>query len=225
MPKSGSDLAPRSIAFDLDGTLIDPREGIVACLEYALERLDVDSPDQDELAKHIGPPLADTFRTLLATDDEELVKKAVSIYRERFAVSGIFENAVYPGVSEALDALRAADLALFAATSKPTNYARKILTHLGIASSFKQIYGAEMDGRRADKAELIKQLIKNERLDPATLVVVGDRKHDIVAAHANGARAIGVLWGYGSFEELDQAGADLYCRTPGDLPGLLIGAR
>lgn len=211
-----------SIAFDLDGTLVDPKEGIVSCLEYALERLEIDSPDQDELAKHIGPPLPVTFATLLKTDDPELIKKAVSIYRERFAVSGIFENSVYPGIPEMLDALRASGLALYVATSKPTNYARKIMTQCGIASSFKQIYGSEMDGTRADKRELLKHLLKHEKLKPEQLVAVGDRKHDIAGAHELGVRAVGVLWGYGSFEELDEAGADLYVRTPGDLPGLLI---
>lgn len=211
-----------SIAFDLDGTLVDPQEGIVACFEYALERLDVESPDHETLAKFIGPSLPTAFRTLLNTDDQQLIDKAVSIYRERFAVSGIFENNVYPGISEALDALRASGLQLYVATSKPTNYARKILTQCGIATYFRQIYGSEMDGTRADKDELIAHLLKNERLKGEQLVVVGDRKHDIAGAHAHGARAVGVLWGYGTFEELDEAGADLYCRTPGDLAGLLV---
>jgi len=223
MPKpSAPDAAPLAVAFDLDGTLVDPKEGIVACFEYALERCDVESPERDELAKYIGPSLPTAFRTLLGSDDQQLIDKAVSAYRERFAVSGIFENDVYPGVAEALDALRASGLALYVATSKPSNYARKILTQCGIASSFRQIYGSEMDGTRADKAELIAHLLRHERIKGESLVVVGDRKHDVVGAHAHGARAIGVLWGYGTFEELDEAGADLYCRTPGDLPGLLI---
>lgn len=223
MPKpSAPDPSSIAVAFDLDGTLVDPKEGIVACFEYALERLDVESPDHAELAKYIGPSLQTAFRTLLGTDDQQLIDKAVSIYRERFAVSGIFENNVYPGVTEALDALRASGLHLYVATSKPTNYARKILTQCGIASQFKQIYGSEMDGTRADKDELIAHLLRHERLKGEQLVVVGDRKHDVAGAHAHGARAIGVLWGYGTFEELDDAGADLYCRTPGDLPGLLI---
>lgn len=222
MPKSSvPEPAPRAVAFDLDGTLVDPKEGIVACFEYALERLDVESPDHESLAKFIGPSLPTAFRTLLGTDDRQLVDKAVSIYRERFAVSGIFENNVYPGIAEALDALRASGLPLYVATSKPTNYARKILTQCGIATYFKQIYGSEMDGTRADKDELIAHLLKHERLKGEQLFVVGDRKHDVAGAHAHGARAIGVLWGYGTFEELDEAGADLYCRTPGDLPGLL----
>jgi len=224
MPKpSPTTDTPLGVAFDLDGTLVDPREGIVACLEYALERLEIDSPDPAELAKHIGPPLSVTFAKLLATDDPELIKKAVSIYRERFAVSGIFENSTYAGIPEVLDALRSAGMSLFVATSKPSNYTRKILTQCGIAASFRQIYGSEMDGTRAAKGELIKHLLKNEKLKPEELVVVGDRKHDIIGAHALGVRAVGVLWGYGSFEELDEAGADLYCRTPGDLPGLLTG--
>lgn len=224
MPKSSlPQHANRAVAFDLDGTLVDPKEGIVACFEYALERLDVDSPDQESLAKFIGPSLQTAFRTLLGSDDPELVNKAVSIYRERFAVSGIFENNVYPGIPEALDALRATGVPLYVATSKPTNYARKILTQCGIATYFKQIYGSEMDGTRADKDELIAHLLKHERLKGEQLVVVGDRKHDVAGAHAHGARALGVLWGYGTFEELDEAGADLYCRTPGDLPGLLSG--
>jgi phosphoglycolate phosphatase len=223
MPKSSvPDSIPRAVAFDLDGTLVDPKEGIVACFEYALERLDVESPDHEALAKFIGPSLQTAFRTLLASDDPQLVDKAVSIYRERFAVSGIFENNVYPGIPEMLDALRASGLQLFVATSKPTNYARKILTQCGIASYFRQIHGSEMDGTRADKDELIAHLLKHEKMKGGELVMVGDRKHDIAGAHAHGVRAVGVLWGYGSFEELDEAGADLYCRTPGDLPGMLI---
>jgi len=222
MPKqSATESVPRAVAFDLDGTLVDPKEGIVACFEYALERLDVESPDHEALAKFIGPSLQTAFRTLLGTDDQQLVDKAVSIYRERFAVSGIFENNVYPGIPEMLDALRASGLQLYVATSKPTNYARKILTQCGIATPFKQIFGSEMDGTRADKDELVAHLLKHERMKAGELVMIGDRKHDIAGAHAHGVRAVGVLWGYGSFEELDEAGADLYVRTPEDLPGLL----
>src|SRR5262245_10400491 len=118
MPKPAApELATTAIAFDLDGTLVDPKEGIVACFEYALERLDVESPDHEELAKYIGPSLQTAFRTLLGTDDAQQIDKAVSIYRERFAVSGIFENNVYPGIAEALDVLRASGLHLYVATS------------------------------------------------------------------------------------------------------------
>ena len=209
------------VAFDLDGTLVDPKEGIVSCIEYALDRLDVEGPDAAELARHIGPPLHDTFRKLLGDGDANRVAQAVTYYRERFAVSGIYENNVYPGIQEALDALRASGHTLFVMTSKPTNYARKILANCEMAGRFKQIYGSEMDGRRSDKRELLLHLMNMEHIAPSKLTVVGDRKHDVEAAKRQGARSVGVLWGYGSFEELDAAGADLFCRTPSDLPALL----
>jgi len=210
------------VAFDLDGTLVDPKEGIVACIEYALDRLSVESPDAAELARHIGPSLHDTFRALLDTQDEAQVLKAVSFYRERFAVSGIYENTVYPGIPEALDALRGAGMTLYVVTSKPTNYARKIIQQFELAASFRKIIGGEMDGRRSDKEDLIGKLLRSELVGPADLVMVGDRKHDVLGARKHAVRSVGVLWGYGTYEELEQAGAEWYCRTPADLPELLI---
>lgn len=210
------------VAFDLDGTLVDPKEGIVSCIEYALDRLDVDAPSSEELAKFIGPPLHDTFRALLGAEDETQINKAVSYYRERFAVSGIYENTVYPGIPEALDQLRGAGMTLYVITSKPTNYARKIIGQFELAASFRKIIGGEMNGTRSDKADLIDKLVRSELVGPADLVMVGDRKHDILGARSHGVRSVGVLWGYGSYEELESAGADWICGTPTDLPALLV---
>jgi phosphoglycolate phosphatase len=210
------------VAFDLDGTLVDPKEGIVSCVEYALDRLGIEAPSAEDLAKHIGPPLQDTFRTLLGPGDDARVHKAVSYYRERFAVSGIYENTVYPGIPEALDQLRSAGVTLYVVTSKPTNYARKIIGQFELAASFRKIIGGEMNGTRSDKADLIDKLVRSELVGPADLVMVGDRKHDIAGARKHGVRSVGVLWGYGTYEELEAAGADWICGTPGDLPSLLV---
>jgi phosphoglycolate phosphatase len=206
-----------SIFFDLDGTLCDPHDGIVRCLQYALEQLGHATPPGEELARYIGPPLHDSFATLLNSSDAQLVKRAVELYRERFASKGMFENTLYAGIPDALRKLKTQHFQLHVVTSKPTAFARQIIGHFGLERFFHNIYGSELDGTRADKGQLIAHVLEQEQIHPPEAVMVGDREHDIRGAIANAVRPIGVLWGYGSREELTQAGASLLCDTPDSL--------
>lgn len=210
-----------NLLFDLDGTLTDPRPGIVGCIRFALDQLGSKCPNDDALANYIGPPLRGTFATLLDTSDAERIEEALRLYRQRFAQTGLYENKVYEGVPAMLDTLAHMYGAAYVVTSKPAVYAERIVDHFGLGHHFRKVYGAELDGRRDDKAELLAYLLANEGVGPSASVMVGDRSADIVAAKANEVRSIGVLWGYGSEAELMDAGADMLCRTPSELATLL----
>ncbi len=207
----------RAVLFDLDGTLTDPRPGFVRSIRYALDRLGRPCPADDGLASFIGPPLRSTFATLLGTADRGLVERAMSLYRERYADVGLYENDLYDGVAEMLETVSGQAGALFVATSKPAVYAERIVKHFGLGRYFRGVYGAELGGRFDDKADLLAHLLALEDLRAGAAIMVGDRASDMVAARVNGARAIGILWGYGSEAELVGAGAEALCRAPAHL--------
>jgi len=209
-----------NVLFDLDGTLTDPRRGFIGCIRHALTAMGRRCPPEAELATLIGPPLQRTFAELLAGDAAD-VATAVDLYRDRFSRIGMFENAVYPGIEEALQALRATGAALFVATSKPTHYAKRILEHFRLSGYFNAIHGSELDGLRSGKVELIAHVLAAERFSPALTHMVGDREHDMRGAVANGVRAVGALWGYGSRDELVAAGASSLCEHPCGLAAAL----
>lgn len=206
-----------NILLDLDGTLTNPEQGIVGCIRHALAELDHPLPQDVDLARYIGPPLADAFREILATSDPEHVAAAVAAYRARFGTVGLFENEVYDGIPEALEALVASNARLFLATSKPRVYAVRIVEHFGLSKFFDGLHGSELDGTRTNKAELIAHIMQIERLSPEETVMVGDRRHDVVGALANRVRPLGVLWGFGSRDELAAAGASELLERPADL--------
>lgn len=205
------------LLFDLDGTITDPKIGIVRCMRYALERLARACPPDKVLSSFIGPPLRGTFSSLLETSDKELIEKAIALYRQRFADQGIYENQVYDGIPEMLETAHQAGFASFIATSKPAVYAERIIKHFGLDGHFSKIYGSDLDGRLENKADLLAFLLVRERVPAGDAIMVGDRAADILAAKANGIRSIGVLWGYGSEAELIGAGADKLCLTPAEL--------
>jgi phosphoglycolate phosphatase len=206
-----------ALLFDLDGTLTDPRPGFVRSVRHALDRLAAACPTDDVLASFIGPPLRGTFATLLQTADGALIERAMALYRERYAAVGLLENAVYHGVPEMLEAVRGHASPLFVATAKPREYAERIVKHFGLDRHFARIYGADLGGRFDDKADLLAHLLAEEGVRPDGAVMVGDRGSDMIAARANGVRAIGILWGYGSEAELVEAGAARLCSTPAQL--------
>jgi phosphoglycolate phosphatase len=214
-------MSARALLFDLDGTLTDPRSGIVSSLRHALERLERTSPSDDVLATFIGPPLRATFAGLLETSSPELIERAVALYRERFGTIGLFENEVYPGVREMLDATRRLAPAAFVATSKAAVYAERIVKHFGLDHHFARVYGSELAGRFDDKAELLPHLLAAEGIAPGAAVMIGDRSVDVLAARAAGIPSVGVLWGYGPAAELTEAGADVLCASPAELPACL----
>jgi phosphoglycolate phosphatase len=210
----------RVVLFDLDGTLTDSAPGVLRSARYAFERLSetsgerFDLPEDSELGWMIGPPLRGSFARLAGPDHVETL---MALYLERYYETGAFENSVYDGVPETLQALRAAGARLFVATSKNGRDAERILVHFGLASRFEAIHGAELDGRRSDKTELIDHLLQTRGLSPDAqdIVMVGDRKFDVIGARNCGLKAIGALWGYGGAEEL--ADADALAERPADV--------
>jgi phosphoglycolate phosphatase len=201
--------------FDLDGTLTDPKTGITRSVQYALDKLGQPVPDADALAWMIGPPLIASFTKLLGGPED--APEALRLYRERFGVTGLFENEVYEGIPALLRDLRERGIRLFVATSKPHVYARRILDHFDLSQFFSEIYGSELDNRNADKRDLIRHILDQERFDPAQAVMIGDREHDAIGAKANGLASIGVTWGYGSRQELLDAGVACLVDAPQDL--------
>jgi phosphoglycolate phosphatase len=206
-----------ALLFDLDGTLTDPKPGIVGSLRFALDQLGVSCPGDDVLATFIGPPLRGTFERLLNTSEVSRIEEAIGLYRQRFAATGLFENQVYAGIPAMLEGAQRAAKAMYVATSKPAVYAERIVQHFGLARHFRQVYGAELDGQREDKADLVAYVLANEGVSAQAAVMIGDRAADVQAARANGVRSIGVLWGYGSADELLEAGVDIVCQTPAEL--------
>ena len=204
-----------AIYFDLDGTLTDPKIGITRSVQYALEKLDLPVPSQDELTWFIGPPLRDSFVTLLGGDSR--ADLAVSLYRERFGDVGLYENAVYPDIEHILGALKQSHGRLFVATSKARVFAVRIIEHFGLGDYFEHVFGAELDGTRAHKSDLLAYALANTRVEPSRALMIGDRSHDMIGAKNNGMQRIGVLYGYGSRDELLQAGAQHVCATPGGI--------
>lgn len=200
-----------TILFDLDGTLVDPAEGITRSIQYALNRLNQPALSRRELLQYIGPPLRQTFATLLYTAEPDRIEHAMALYRERYATVGLLENELYPGTPALLAQLRQRPTQLFLATAKPHVYARRILEHMGLEPLFTGVYGSELDGRHENKWDLLAYLLVQERLNAAATVMIGDRAHDIQAARQNGIRSIGVTYGYGSVMELQAAGADMLC--------------
>ncbi len=206
-----------AIFFDLDGTLTDPKPGITRSIQYALQKLDHPAiPSEDELTWCIGPPLRASFVKILGGEDH--ADRAVALYRERFSDIGLYENAVYDGIAEVLTALSQSGQKLFVATSKPHVFAERIVEHFGLRHHFEYVFGSELDGTRVDKSDLLAYALKTTAVDPAKTLMIGDRSHDMVGAANNGMKGIGVLYGYGSRDELIGAGALHVCATPQAIP-------
>ena len=208
-------LLTRTLFFDLDGTLTDPREGIVGSLRYALDRLKRPVAADEDLTWCIGPPLIESLETLLG--DRASAELALAHYRERFSETGLYENQVYPGVPELLADLTSAGHKLFIATSKPQIYAERIVDHFGLSGFFERTFGPELDGTRGKKSELLAYALDETAAPAAASLMIGDRHHDIDAAMCHGLISIAVLYGYGSQTELSAAGADHLVRTPKEI--------
>jgi phosphoglycolate phosphatase len=202
-----------NILFDLDGTLTDPKEGITNSIRYALEKLGRDVPQTADLLWCIGPPLKESFKKILKSD-EDTAEIALYFYREYFNERGKFENELYTGILGILKKLKKEGLNLFVVTSKPHIYAVDIVTHFNILSFFKEIYGSYLSGELTDKGELIGSLLKTEKISAKKTLMVGDREHDVVGARKNGVRSVGVTYGYGTREDLIESDADFIVDSP-----------
>lgn len=211
------------ILFDLDGTLTDPKEGITKSVAYALESFGIHVEDLDSLCKFIGPPLKESFMVYYGLDDAQ-GDQAVEKYRERFAVTGLFENKVYPGIREMLELLKEQGKTLLVATSKPSIYARQILGHFDLMKYFTFLSGSELDGTRVDKAEVITYALQENKIqDLSKVIMIGDREHDIIGANKNGIDSIGVLYGYGCREEFEKNHASYVVKQVEELKEILLG--
>lgn len=208
---------PTAVLLDLDGTLIDSQPGILSSCRAALRGLGHETDPEMDIASIIGPPIEDVMRYLLQQFGDDRVHEAVEAYREDYGKRGLLLSELYDGIAEVLPAIRGAGASLYLATSKRQSFARRILENKGLDALFTGVYGSVPDLNIDHKPELIAHILAETGLTADQCVMVGDRKFDIVGAHANRMRAAGVLWGYGDRAELDAAGADLLLRTPQDL--------
>lgn len=212
----------RYLFFDLDGTLTDPKEGITRSVAYALDKVcGIHVDDLDTLTSYIGPPLVDAFMDHHHLD-LPTAERCRDAYRERFRTVGLFENRLFPEMPGLLSDLQSQGYILCTATSKPEEFAVRILDHFDLSRYFTVISGASMDGSISTKHEVIEHTLSRiGHPDRREVLMIGDRKHDILGAHAAQIRAVGVLFGFGSQEELEQAGADAIAPSISDLPGII----
>lgn len=209
---------PVNLVFDLDGTLTDPALGFVRCINYALTEHGLDEVVEDDLKKYIGPPLDDSFRDILKLGKTDDVNSFVSKYRERYSDVGYSENVIYKGISEALVALKSLGLTMGVCTSKRTDFAERILDLFDISNHFEFVNGADIGtSKRTQLAELIKLGQVNNKS-----IMVGDRAIDIYSARKNNMKSAGVLYGYGTWHEIDDACPNHYVEIPEHLP-LILG--
>ena len=210
-----------TIFFDLDGTLTDSAPGIIHSVQYALKKYGIEAEEND-LRSFIGPPLVHSFQERFGFDHDKALE-AVAYYREYFTAGGMFENSVYPGVEEMLQKLKEDGLMLAVATSKPELFSKQILEHFALTRYFDFIGGAAMDETRTTKVEVLSYALQELQVDPAKAVMIGDRENDMAAASLLGTESIGVLYGYGSKEELANAGAKVFAETPMDICRIISG--
>lgn len=207
-----------AVLLDLDGTLVDPKRGIVAAFRHAVAALGSEPPAAAGLNWIIGPPLRGSFAHVLGAEAD--IEAALRAYRARYVDGeGLYDADVYAGVPEALAAL-AQENRLFVCTSKPTPFAQKVIAHFGLAPFIARVYGAALDATFDDKADLLAHLVASESLEAEACVMVGDRRFDVDAGARNRVSTIGALWGYGDAEEL--RGATRLCARPADLPACVI---
>ena len=218
----------RYLFFDLDGTVCNSSEGIFNSLDYAIDKMGLPRQSHAEMQHYIGPPLIRTFAEDYNLSEAD-ARRAVDAYREYYSVRGIFECRLYDGIPELLDRLTARGYGLVLATCKPGVSARRVLEHFGILDRFRFVSGPELDGTRNEKHEVIAYAREKLGLSSADrILMVGDRRDDVAGAHRQGIPCAGVLWGFGSREELTAAGAEVLFSDPSEaaerIPTLLEGA-
>lgn len=210
-----------TVFFDLDGTLTEPGLGITNSIMYAMKQLGMVVPPRQELYRFIGPPLLEEFQTVYGVS-QETSEEMLRHFRTYFGTRGIFENSLYDGVQEMLQSLRSSGCRLILATSKPELFAEQVLEHFDLRHFFDIVAGSTMDEKRTAKAEVIAYAIgRAGDVDQARSVMVGDRSHDVYGGRANGMDTIGVLYGYGSREELCDAGAAYLAQTVPEIAELI----
>ena len=212
------------VLFDLDGTLTNPKEGITKSVQYALKDAGIIENDLKKLIGFIGPPLQKEFEIRYGFSEEQS-KRALQKYRERFSVTGLFENEVINGIPDLLKKLKERNIKLAVATSKPEVYTLRILEKFDLLKYFDCVTGSELDGRRIDKKEVIEEVFSRLRLsekNKKSAIMVGDRSHDIIGAKKNGIKSIGVKFGFAKENELEDAGADYIVDTVDEIYKIII---
>ncbi len=202
----------KNILFDLDGTIIEPQEGIINSILFALNKMDIREENHQELKSFIGPPLIDSFATRYHLNKGK-AEKAVNYYRQYFSKKGMYQTTLYPDITKVLGRLKDENYNLFIATSKPTIYAKKILINFKIFNLFKEVTGSNLDNTRRDKTEIIGFILKTYGLDPNGTLMIGDRKFDIIGAKNNALMSIGAVYGHGSLEELQAEKVDFIANN------------
>lgn len=210
------------LLFDLDGTITDSETGITRCVAYALNHFGIEVDNLSELSPFIGPPLLDSFKEFYNFTNEQAVI-ATEKYRERYTDKGIYENKLYPGIKELLaEAVRQGKTVILA-TSKPEIFARRILDYFELSSYFSFVAGSGLDGSLHTKTDVINYILQSNNItNRSNVVMIGDRKHDIIGAKNAGIDSIGVLYGFGNYEELAQAGATCIVKDIPELRNLLL---
>jgi phosphoglycolate phosphatase len=214
-----------NIFFDLDGTLTDSQEGILKCFIYALNELGRPCAGELKVSDVIGPPLRSAFRKLLDSNDEILIEKAVSLYRERYERACLLENHLYPGILDLISALHANSLKLYVVTTKPKIWADKIVRHFQLDRWFTEVFGTDLNGRFDSKTEHLEFILSHLKLAPGETMIVGDRREDILAGKNNRIRTIGVTFGYGNRQEIVDAAPDYICDSPLEIQKTIMGLR
>ena len=211
-----------TILFDLDGTLTDPGEGIINSVEYALNKYGIEVEDKKSLCKFIGPPLLVSFSTYYGFNEEKS-REAIEIYREYYKDKGINECKLFDGIKELLEMLKKSNYKVALATSKPEHFAHIVLQNYDIHKYFDFIGGASMDEKtRYTKEHVIEYVLSNiEETDRSKILMIGDRCFDINGAKAYNLDSVGVTFGYGTKEELEEAGATYIVNTPKEIENLL----
>lgn len=212
----------QTVLFDLDGTLVDPKEGITKSVQFSLKKMGITVDTLQQLEAFIGPPLQLSFKELYGFSDGQ-ADKAINYYRERYKPIGIYENTVYEGIIPLLQQLKSSGCQLAIATSKPTIFAEKIAEHYHFIQYFDCIVGSELDGTRTLKAEVIEEALRqlgNPKL--STCVMIGDRKYDMIGAQSNTMDCIGVTYGYGSELELKETNLTQIVHTVEELHNKLL---
>jgi len=211
-----------SVLFDLDGTLVDSYPGIMASCLTALRALGHRPDVSLDITRFIGPPLEDIMRALLQPYGDDRVSEAVAAYREHYGESGFLGSTPYPGIGRSLGEMKQAGLGIYLATSKREIFANRILDHLKFTPFFDGIYGSGPNGELDHKPELLSHILSKQSLSPSACLMVGDRRYDISGAHSVGMRGLGVLWGYGTKDELVAAGADQLVDSSDDLAAKVL---